>query len=549
MHDPATQYATDVVSGKFVAGQLVRLACERHLNDIETAESRGYFWRPEMAQMLFDFFSLLRHSSDQWDGLEFKLEPWQAFFAGSVWGWRRADGTRRFRHAHLEIARKNGKTTLAAGIGLALEVIDGVPGAQVWTVATKLDQARLTHEESKKMVIKSPTLNKRLTIYKDSIIYAAAGSNYRPMGKESKTQDGLNMSGIIIDELHAWRDRLLWDVVTTASRSRAQPLWMRTTTAGFDKQTLWWDLRSTAVDVLEGKRNDDRLFALIYTIDDDDDWKDPACWVKANPNLGVNIKLDDMTVECKEAVDTPSEQNKFRRLCLNQVTEAFSSWIPIEFFDACAGEITDEMLVGRACYTGIDMSSARDLTAIVHVFPPLEAGGKWIMKSTFFLPEEDIDQKADQDGQPYRRWAEQGWMQLIPGRVIRPSFVEEQIERENEQHPISMLVFDRKLSVELSDNMQNKGYACVGFGQGFLSMKNPTVEFERKSVGGQFLHSGSPVLRSCVQNVVIEQDASGSQKPTKKKSTGRIDGVVAAIMALGVAMDSTATGQPEIHLL
>lgn len=492
---------------------------------------------------------MLKHWKGRWAGKPIHLEPWECFFLGSIWGWRRPDGTRRFRHVHLEVARKNGKTLLAAVLALAMIILDGESAPDVYIAATKLDQARITHEDCKRLASAADALKSRLEVYKTAIASPWNNGTCQPLGKDSGTLDGLNIHGAILDELHAWKDRHLWDVVNTATGARDNPLIIRTTTAGYDKQTLWWELRGKAVDLLLRKRDDDRLFALIYTIDDDDDWKDDKCYIRANPNLGVTVKLEDLVAERDDAIATPGQQPAFRRLKLNQLTEAVSTWLDMDRWDACAVPAITELLAGRRCITGIDFSSSRDLTAICHVFPPPvgDADGAWLLVPHFWLPEEGIDEKSDRDGQPYRRWAEDGWMTLIPGPVIVDEYIGRKIEEDNERHMIEMLVFDRRFTMRLSADMLSKGFQAIGFGQGFLSMKDPTVEFERKVIGRKFAHNGSPVLKSCVANVAIEQDPAGNRKPTKKKSTGRIDGVIAALMALGYAMDKPDIGDGGIE--
>mgnify|MGYP003440779924 FL=1 len=549
--DPATAYARSVVAGEVVACDLVRRACQRHLDDLESAPARGYHWRPEFADLIYEFFKLLKHSKgSQFAGKPFLLEPWQHFFCGSIWGWRDAEGNRRFRHAHLEVARKNGKTTVASGLGLACMVLDGEAGAEVYTVATKLDQARITHEESKRMALASPALARRLQVYKSAISNLANHSTYQPLGRDSGTLDGLNIHCAIMDEIHAWKDQLLFDVIVTATGARAQPLMIRTTTAGYDRQSIWWNLRQKCVDVLQGKRTDDRLFALVYTLDEADDWKDETVYAKPNPNLGVTVKLPDLIAERDDAVAVPASQMTFRRLKLNQLTEAVSTWLPIEPWDAAATQITPELLDGRERYVGVDMSTSRDLTSVASVYPPADRdpAGIWVVQCHAWLPEEGIDQKSDEDGKPYRQWAEDGWLTLIPGNVIRPEWIEEYIVAENDRHLVTQLIFDRARATEVIDRLVQRGFPVIGYGQGFLSMHPAVVEWERKHLGAKFAHDGSPVLRSCILNVAIDSDPAGNRKPTKKKSTGRIDAVVAGLMALGVASEK-AQVNPEIILL
>lgn len=528
--DPATDYARAVVAGDIVAGKLVKLACQRHLDDLETAAERGFHWRPEVAKQIYDVANILRHWKGRWAGKPIKLEPWEYFFLGSIWGWRRSDGTRRFRHVHLEVARKNGKTLLAAILALALLLFDNESGAAIYCVATKLDQSRITHEDCKQLAKASPQILRRLDIFRSSI--TSGNNSLQPLGRDSGTMDGLNIHGAIVDELHAWRDRLLWDVVTTATGARDQPLIVRTTTAGYDKQTLWWELRQQAVGALTGKRNDDRLFALIYTIDDDDDWKDPACYIKANPSLDVTVKLEDLIAERDDAIATPAQQPSFRRLKLNQLTEALSTWLDIDRWDACAGAPSEDELAGMDCLTGIDLSTSQDLTAAVHFFPGTDTRPA-ILIPRLWLPEEGIDVKADRDGQPYRQWAEQGWLNLIPGPMIRYEAIEEQLKRDAEKFSIRHLIYDRYLARQTAARMQDMGFNCCEYGQGYQSMHPAVVEFEKLVASGRVRHNGSPLLRSCVANVAIDHDPAGNRKPNKKKSTGRIDGAVAALMAVG----------------
>ena len=550
LFDQATDYAKAVTSKKIVACELVRLACQRHLHDIATASARGLYWVPEQAQIIYDFYRQLRHSKGRWAGQPFELHPWECFFTGSVWGWRRKDGTRRFRQAHMEVGRKNGKTTVASGLGLALSTIDNEAGCQVYTLATKLDQARITHEESKRMVLKSPSLKKRIEMYKNSLIIPSIAGQYSPLGRDSDGLDGLDVSGAIADEIHAWRNRDLWDVIETATGARTQPLLIRTTTAGFDTHSLWWELRQHAVKMLKGDIVDDELFALIYTLDDGDDWKDESTYIKANPNLGVTLQLDELVKRRDDAIATPGKQPSFRRRRLNQLTESAATWIDMVRWDALRNTIVEKDLIGRRCFAGLDFSSSQDLTAAVYLFP-LDRNQKgdlvFGMVSRFWVPEDGLVERCDRDGVPYDRWAAEGWISLVPGPAIRYEWVEAQLLKDAQQFEFQEIAADRAFAVQTLLRLQDAGFAIKGFGQGFFSMAPQVVEFERCVVGGRFRETGNPVLRWCVANTVVDTDPAGNRKPTKKKSTGRIDGVVAALMALGIA--TAPGGQPEAVLI
>lgn len=547
--DPVTDYARSVVAGKIVAGKLVVKACERHLRDLKTAKARGFVWDLDQVDIIFDFFRLLKHSKGRWAGQPFELSPWQQFFVGSVWGWRRTDGTRRFRVAHVEVARKNGKTTLAAGLELAMLLIDGEPGAEVYCAATKKDQAKLTHIEAERMVKRSPALAKRIDVLKNNLSIPSTSSKAEPLGADSDTLDGLNVSGAVCDELHAWKQRKLWDVIETATGARLQPLIVCTTTAGYDTHSIWWELRSNVARMLDAKTPsddgwDDELFGLIYTLDVDDDWTDEAVWIKGNPNLGVTVKAEDLRKGCRKAQVTPGRQPAFRRLRLNQITEAASVWIDINRWDDCRSELTEDDLVGRVCFGGLDLSSSRDLTAAFYFFPmdPEEIEGaegteKYLACVTrFWLPEEDLRERCEQDGKPYDQWADEGWITLIPGPAIRYEVVEEHLKQDAEKFQHLAWGVDRWMAVQTSRRLIEEGFNIQEYRQSYVSMAAPVVEFERAVASRRILHLGCPVLRMCVANTIVDQDSVGNRKPTKKKSTGRIDGVVAAMMAMGVML-------------
>ena len=284
--DPARAYIDDVLKGRIVAGRLVRLAVERHQRDLKTAKDRGLRFDPKAAKRVLDFFGRLRHSKGEWAGQPFVLAPWQAFILWVVFGWMRADGSRRFRTAYHEVSRKNGKSTLAAGVGLYLFAADQEAGAEVYTAATKRDQARIVHSEAVRMVASSPGLSRFITTFKDNLSLLRTGSKYEPLGADADTMDGLNISGAIIDELHAHPTRKVWDVIETGTGARRQPLLFAITTAGFDRHSVCWEQHDYGVKVLEGVIEDDTFFAYIAALDPEDDWQDASVWIKANPNLG-----------------------------------------------------------------------------------------------------------------------------------------------------------------------------------------------------------------------------------------------------------------------
>lgn len=551
--DLTTAYAEAVGSGKILAGELVRLACRRHLADLETGARRGLTFNPQAAQVAFDFFSFLRHSKGKWAGQAFDLQPWQQFVIGSLFGWKKADGSRRFSVGHVEVARKNGKTTLGAGIGLALFVIDGEAGAEVYTTATKKEQASLTHEESKRMVKASPALTRKVQVFKNNLSIAKTNSKFEPLSADGHKLDGLNVHGAIIDELHAWKQRLLWDVLETATGARRQPLFLITTTAGYDRHSIWWERRQAAIAALKARGPDDAgwddsLFSYIATLDPSDDWRDETCYIKANPSLGVTVQLDELKAKRDQAVATPGKQNPFMRLRLNIPTEQVDRWLDLAQWDAGAEPIDSEILKGRTCWGGLDLARVRDLTAFVLLFPPETEGEKWKILCWFWCPEDDIRLRSERDQVPYEVWRSQGLLTATPGNTTDFTFVAAEIVRLAGLYAIREIAYDRTFAGELIQTLQNEGLEMVEFGQGFLSMAAPTAELERMVAGSLLQHGGHPIMRWNAGNVAVKQDPAGNLKPDKQRSGERIDGIVALIMATGRAMVAEPTATPSVEV-
>src|SRR5512139_2470424 len=290
----AEQYIDDVVAGRVSACHWVQQAAQRHIDDLEHGAERGLHFDQDAAEHVLKFFTILRHSKGEWAGRLIELEPWQQFLLWTLFGWKRADGTRRFRTAYIEVARKNGKSTMGAGIGLYLLAADGEPGAEIYSAATKRDQARITHLEAVRMVRSSPMLKRRIRTFRDNLNIEGTASKFEPLGADADTTDGLNIHGAIVDEIHAHKTREMWDRLDTATGARRQPLMFGITTAGYDRQSLCWTLNEYSKKVLDRVIDDDTFFGLIYTLDEGDDWQDEKTWIKANPNLNVSKKIDDL---------------------------------------------------------------------------------------------------------------------------------------------------------------------------------------------------------------------------------------------------------------
>lgn len=530
----AERYVDDVLAGRQVACKWVRLACERHRRDLDNGSERGLWFDARAAQVVIAFFSLLKHSKGEWAGRPVVLEPWEQFVLWNVFGWRREDGTRRFRTAILEVARKNGKTTLAAGVGLYLLVADGEPGAEVYSAATKRDQARLSHAEATRMAKASPQLRREVRIFKDNIHIPDTASKFEPLGADSDTLDGLNVHGAIIDEIHAHKSRDTWDLLETATGARRQPLMFGISTSGFDRQSLFWTQHEYTQKVLDGVVLDDSWFGIIYTVDEGDDWQDEGTWVKANPNLGVSKKLDDMRRKAARAAEMPAALNAFLRLELDIWTQAETKWVSLEHWRACGLAVDELGLRGRTCYGGLDLSSTTDVTAFVLVFPPQAEGDTYQVLCRFWIPEDSLHDRVRRDRVPYDAWVRQGFMTATPGNVVDYDYVLAQIGEDREAFDLQQVAFDRWGAAQIQSQLIDKHGEefLVQFGQGFASMSAPMKELEKLILGHQLAHGNNPVLTWMADNLVAREDPAGNIKPDKEKSTEKIDGMVALIMAL-----------------
>jgi phage terminase large subunit-like protein len=540
----AEQYVDDVLNGTQVACRWVQKACERHLRDLETGKSRGLRFDEKAAKTAIAFFSLLKHSKGEWAGMPLMLEPWQQFIVSNVFGWKQTDGSRRFRTVYLEVSRKNGKTTLAAGVGLYLLVADGEAGAEIYSAATKRDQARLSHSEATRMAKASPQIRREVRIFKDNIHIPDTASKFEPLGADADTMDGLNVHGAIADEVHAHKSRDTWDKLETATGSRRQPLMWAITTAGFDRQSLCYQQHEYTEKILDGVIEDDSWFGIIYTLDQrrdgdpesvqDDDWQDEANWIKANPNLGVSKKWDDMRRKAMRAKEMPAALNAFLRLELDIWTQAETKWVSREHWDACGKAVDADGLRGRTCYGGLDLSSTTDVTALVYVFPPQTDEDDYQVLCRFFIPEESMHERVRRDRVPYDAWVRQGFITATPGNVIDYEWILAQVDEDMQAYDVKQIAFDRWGASRIQTQLMERGDEefLVQFGQGFRSMSPPMKELEKLILGHKLAHGNNPVLGWMADNLVAREDPAGNIKPDKEKSTEKIDGMVAMIMAL-----------------
>jgi len=557
VHPKVESYIDGVLTGRVVACKYVRQAVERHLRDLETGKDRGLWFDPKAATVAIRFIEMLQHSKGEWAGKPFELDPHQAFIIWCIFGWKKSDGTRRFNVAFISEARKNGKSTLGAGVGLKLTIADNEPGAEVYSAATKRDQAKIVHNEAKNMVKKSPCLASLVETLRDVLYVHSTESMYRPLGADADTTDGLNVHGAIIDEVHAHKTRALWDVLETSTGSRRNPLLFCITTAGDagETESIYAELKAWTAKVLGCVLEDDSWFGIIYTLDEGDDWTDERNWIKANPNLGVSVKLDDLRRLAKKAMATPAAQANFRRKRLNQETESSTPWISVDAgspWDKCnvgrfygpAGLLpeTIEKFRNRPCWVGGDLSSIDDLTALAFAFPD-DTGIDLLCLA--WCPRENAIGRTRDKRVPYLAWAESGYIQLTEGNSVDYDAIRHAFRkaRDEWQWDIRELAFDpanaRYLLTKLREEDGFLDNQIVEHGQTTGFMNDPIGAMEKLILDAKLRHGGNPVLRWCVSNCVIYQDTGGRRRFDKKNRREKIDLAVAAAMAIGRAASAS----------
>lgn len=516
--------------------KLMALAIERQKNDLKRLPKLGYYFDDTKVKRVVSFFEKnLKHSKGQWAGENFKLLDWQVeLVIKPLFGWMRPDGTRRFRQAYIELPRKNGKSTLYAGIGNYCFIADHEPGAEVYTAATKMEQAKIIHNEAVRMVEASPKLQSLVEIYRENMNIITTASKFEPLGADAGTLDGLNVHCALLDELHAHKKRLLYDVIITASAARRQPLIASITTAGWDIHSICYELHRYAESILTGIMQDDNFFTLIANADQGDDWRDKNCWFKANPSLGHTIKVDYLEAECQKAERMTSFQNTFKRLHLNIWTEQEERWLDTALWQACTSDIDPKMLEGRTCFGGLDLSTVSDITAFSLVFP-LDDGRVFILPK-FWVPSDTIVKRQMTSNIPYHDWSLQGFLTKTQGSVTDYDVVRKDINNLRQIYDIREVSVDRWNATQLSTQLQGDGLELVQMGQGFASMSAPSKLLEILITSSKLGHFNNPVMNWMVGNVATETDAAGNIKPSKKRSPDKIDGVVATVMGLDRAL-------------
>ncbi len=515
-----------------------------------------YFDRLSADRAVKFFSNFLVHVKGEWAGQPFHLVKFQqAKIIRPLFGWkRRADGMRKYRKVYVEIPRKNGKSLLAAGVGLYCTFADKEPGAEVYSAATSRDQAGMVFEPAKAMVEANPELLERCEderVYKRSIVVPAWGNFYQVLSADVPTKHGLNAHCVIVDELHAHKDRDFVDVLRTSMGSRRQPIFFMITTAGWDRHTICWEEHQYAAGTLDGTIDDPTYLAVIYGTAEGSDWDNPRAWARANPNLDVSLKRDYLEAEAKRARESPAYVNTFRRLHLDQWTEAAERWLDLKKWQRCGAAPDLEALVQRRCWGGLDLSSTLDLSAFLLVFPPADWPDVeddqdiWDVLCWFWCPEANMHERVRRDHVPYDLWRDAGHIEATSGNVIDYDVIKDRILEASEQYAIQEIAVDSWNSAHIITQLGGAGITMVKMRQGFQSLSAPSKELEKRVISNKLRHGGHPVLSWCARNVCISEDAAGNIKPDKKRSHERIDGITSLVEAISrLIVDDTKTGSP-----
>lgn len=527
--------------------------------DPEATAADGEYFAEGPARLSIDFFPQhLVFIEGERAGQPFHLELWQQAVNATLFGWRRADHTRRYRETLIYVPRKNGKTPWMAGIADLVMFEDGEPGAQLYSAAADREQAALIYRHASGMIARNPEMAELVRTYRSfkSIEYPAQGTVFKALSSDAETKHGLGAHLVIVDELHAHPNSDLVDVLKTSTAARRQPLVIYITTADYARESVCNRIHDYASKVRDGDVADSSFLPVIYEATADDDWTDPATWAKANPNLNVSVKLPYLKRECARAQNEPSYENVFKRLHCNIKTQQDVRWIPREKWDlghdgsdplAWRDRMLAE-LAGQQCVGALDLGATQDLTALALLFGNEADGFDWL--PFFWIARDCARQRAHRDRVPYEEWIDQGYMIATDGDTTDFGQVERDIDDLANTYGLHELAVDRLFQGDqLIQNLMARGLNAFAFGQGFMSMAGPAKRFYELILAKKLRHGGNPVLRWMAANAAVEMDAAGNIKPSKKKSTERIDGIVTGVMAVGRAMVVEPVSDPYMLMI
>jgi len=532
----AEQYIKDVTENKVIACKYVKLAAKRHIQDLKR---KDLIFDQKAGEKAMDFFSLLKFSKGiEFAGKEFILEGWQAFIVYLLFGWKNSEGIRRFSFSYTEVAKKNGKSELAAGIGLYMLIADGETGAEIYSAATQRDQAKIVFEAAKRMVKLSPELSQHVRVLKHNLTIDSTFSFFEAISSEEHSFEGKNPSCAIIDEYHAHKDDLLLNNIKAATVARRQSLVWIITTAGYSLESPCYRFRKICIDILKERIHDDSLFAIIFTLDEKDDWKDKKTWIKSNPNLGIAVYEDKLDKEFQQALNSPSSENGFKTKNLNIWVGSAAQWISDEKWNECnLGTISYNK--GIEAYGGLDLSTISDLSCFGFIWIENKIF-QW--KPVFYMPELTFLEKVKRDNANYFEWIRDGHIKQTGGNTIDYDMIYDDIITLSKEVKIKSIQYDPYNATQIVLRLQDYGLLMVPYPQRVSHMNVPCKELERMILDKKINHGGNPVMRWMNGNVWVKPDANDNIMINKGKSTGRVDGMVAMVMSIGGYMTDNNKG-------
>lgn len=545
MKHPAEQYMEDVLAGKIPANKCVMDACKRQQRDLENAHKRNLHFNAQYADHVIWFFSQLKHYKGKYAGQPFILSPWQQFIIWCVFGWRKGSptGPRRYRYIYIEVPKKNGKTTFMAGITIYTAFFDNEYASDVYTAATKRDQAKIAFKDAKNMVQGNLALKKHIKIQQNSIFNPATESSIHPLSNDQDTSDGINVHCGIIDELHRHKTSEMVDLLEASISARRQPMIWEITTAGNNRQTVCYEHHQYTKEVNAGKKKDDTWFGVVYGLDSGDDYRDPVSWHKANPNLGHGKDVEYLEARVNKARNIPRLENSVRRYEFNEWVGSTEKWISQDIWEACIKKRSEKELLSEevACFAGLDLGAKRDFNALVLIFHHREKGWKHI-KEFYWCPKDAIDKRVEQENIGYNTWVKSGQLKLVPGNVVDPETLGTDIIEICERWNVQSFAYDPYIAAHGTvQRLMKADIEGHEISQGYKHLSEPTKALEAEIYSGKLSHENNPVTGWMMDNVQVYEDANENIKLVKDErgSANKIDGPVAMVMAYAEWLDDS----------
>lgn len=520
-----TDYAEKVINGEIVACEYVKLACSRYMNLLKR---KDIYFKPEKADKVINFISKLKHFTGSHNGKPFILQEWQKFIIYSIYGFYKKDGTRLVRNAYIEVARKNGKTALVAAMCLYHLIADGENNAQVILSATSAKQAKICFDMCSNFLKPLDVNGKFFKRYRDTIKFDATTSSLHIVAADASKLDGYNASAFVCDELHEFPDGSVFNVLESSQGMREQPLGICITTAGFNLSSFCYEMRSSMVEILYNKKQDDSQFAIIYTLDKEDDYDNEDVWQKSSPNLGITVKKDYLRQQAQQAKNNPTLLTSYLTKLQNIWLSSSEEWISSNYIMKAQNKFNYSDFEEPFAYLGVDLGATSDLTCISCMIP---IDDKYYFRNYYFLPSECLNTNPNRE--LYRLWQQQGNLIVTTGNVTDYDAVLNEIMKLNEQVQIVQLTYDSWNATQFAISATENGLPLVPFSQSIASLNRPTKELARLIMSGKVVIYDNPIDRFCFQNVVIKRDYNDNERPTKETYNNKIDGVVSMIMALG----------------